>query len=99
MNGEKLIFPIADGTVKLSGGDQVLRTSTLIRDSPDRGEEQGDPPGQSDGSSSTPLQDTSLHDGEATNDFCPFQANLFTVITWNQESNCMCRVKHHSLLH
>ena len=33
-NGEK-IFPIADGTVKLSGGDQVLRTSTLIQDSPD----------------------------------------------------------------
>ena len=28
MSGEKFIFPIADGTVKLSGGDQVLRTST-----------------------------------------------------------------------
>ena len=24
MSGEKFIFPIADGTVKLSGGDQVL---------------------------------------------------------------------------
>ena len=34
-NGEKNIFPIADGTVKLSGGDQVLRTSTLIRDNLD----------------------------------------------------------------
>ena len=31
MSGEKFMFPIADGTVKLSGGDQVLRTSTLIR--------------------------------------------------------------------
>ena len=30
MNGEKIIVPIADGTVKLSGGDQVLRTSTLL---------------------------------------------------------------------
>ena len=28
MSGEKFMFPIADGTVKLSGGDQVLRTST-----------------------------------------------------------------------
>ena len=28
-------IPIAYGTVKLSGGDQVLRTSTLIRDRPD----------------------------------------------------------------
>ena len=54
MSGEKFIFPIADGTVKLSGGDQVLRTSTLIQDRPDRGEEQAYLRGESDGSSSTP---------------------------------------------
>ena len=36
MNGDNFIFPIADGTVKVSGGDQRLRTSTLIRDRPDR---------------------------------------------------------------
>ena len=53
MNGEKIIFPVADGTLKLSGGDQVLRTSTLIWDRPDRGEDQGNPPGELDGSSST----------------------------------------------
>ena len=41
MKGEKFIFPIADGTVKISGGDQVLRTPTLIWDRPDRREEQG----------------------------------------------------------
>ena len=45
MNGEKFMFPIADGTVKLSGGSQFLRTSILIRDRPDRGEEQGNPSG------------------------------------------------------
>ena len=28
MKGDKLILPIADGTVKLSGGDKVLRTSS-----------------------------------------------------------------------
>ena len=76
MNGEKLILPIADGTVKLSGGNQVLRTSTIIRDSPDRGEEQGDLPGESDGSSSTPLQDSSLYDGEARNDFWSISGNF-----------------------
>ena len=38
MKGEKFI--VADGTVKISGRDQVLRTSTLIRDRPDRGEVQ-----------------------------------------------------------
>ena len=57
------IFPIADGTVKLSGGDQVLGPSTLIRDRPDRGEEQGNFQGKSDGSSPTPFQDSSPDDG------------------------------------
>ena len=39
MSGENFNLPIEDGTVKLSGGDQRLRTSTLIRDRPDRREE------------------------------------------------------------
>ena len=34
------IFPVADGTVKVSGGDRRLRTSTFIRVRPERGEEQ-----------------------------------------------------------
>ena len=55
--GQKFIFPVADGTVIISGGDQRLRTSTLIRDRPDRGKEQGNLRRESDGSSSTPLQD------------------------------------------
>ena len=49
LNGGTSIFPIADGTVKLSGGDENLRTSTVIRDRPDRGEEQGNLLGESDG--------------------------------------------------
>ena len=69
MGGEQFIFPIADGTVQLSEGDQVLRTSTSIRERPDRGEEQGNFQGESDGSSSTPLQDSSWYDGVARNDF------------------------------
>ena len=36
MNGDNFIFPIADGTVNVSGGDQRLRTSTLIQARPDR---------------------------------------------------------------
>ena len=40
MKGDNFIFPIADGTVKISGEDQHLRTSTSFWDSPDRGEEQ-----------------------------------------------------------
>ena len=63
-----VIFPIADGTVKLSGSDQVPRTFTSIRDRPDRGDDQGNLQGESDGSS-TPLQDSLPDDGEARNDF------------------------------
>ena len=74
MSGGKLKFPIADGTVRLSGGDQVLTTSTSIRDSPDRGEEQGNLQGESDGSSSTLLRDSSWYDGKGRNDFSgPFR--------------------------
>ena len=53
------IIPVADGTVKVSGEDQDLRTSTSIQDSPDRGEEQDNLRGETDGSSSN----------SATNDF------------------------------
>ena len=57
--------------VKVSGGDQRLRTSILIRDRPDRGEEQEVCRGRSDGlSSPTPLQDDSTrNDAEAKNYF------------------------------
>ena len=61
LSGEKFIFPVADGTVKLSVGDQVLRQSTLIWDRPDRGEEQGNLQGAPDGSSSTPLPRVTLY--------------------------------------
>ena len=65
------IFPVADGTVKICGGDQDLRTPTSMRDSPDRGEEQDNFRGESDGfSSPNPLQDGSKRvDAEARNDF------------------------------
>ena len=34
----KFNFPVADGRIKFVGGDQELKTSTLIRDHPSRGE-------------------------------------------------------------
>ena len=33
----KFIFPVADGRIKIVGGEQELRTSTLTRDHPFRG--------------------------------------------------------------
>ena len=41
MNGGNSYSQPPDGTVKFSGRDHFLRTSTLIRDRQDRGEEQG----------------------------------------------------------
>ena len=41
-NGEHFIFSIADGTVQLSGRDQVVRKSTSIQDYPERGEVHND---------------------------------------------------------
>ena len=64
-------FPVADGTVNVSGGDQRLRTSTLIRERPERGEEQRVFRGESDELSSPNFfQDDSTRDDEETkNDF------------------------------
>ena len=49
----KFIFPVADGRIKPLGGDQDLRTSTLIRQRPSQGEGRVDFLGESEGSSST----------------------------------------------
>ena len=99
MKGEAPTFTTADGTVKTPGGGQDLRTSTLIRDSPDTGEEPDNLRGESEGSSSTPRQDSSWYDGEAKSDFWFVSGDFFTVITWYSESNCTCRLKDHSLFH
>ena len=64
----KFIFPVADGRIKFAGGDQELRTSTLIRDHPIRGESQTDFLGESEGSLPPP-QDSLPDAGEAINDF------------------------------
>ena len=48
MKGDNFIFPVADGTVKVSGGEQRLRTCTLIWDRAEGGEEQEVLRGESD---------------------------------------------------
>ena len=65
------IFPVADGTVKIFGRGQRLRTSTLTRERPERGKEQEIVRGKSDElHSPTPLQgDSTSDDAEAKNDF------------------------------
>ena len=71
----KFIFPAAEGRIKLSGGDQELRTSTLIRDHPIRGECHVDSLGESEGSL-PPSQDSLPDAGEAINDFWSMSGNF-----------------------
>ena len=63
----EFIFPIADGRIKTPGGDQELRTSTLVRHRPIQGESDIDFLGESEGSLPQP-QDSFLDAGEAIND-------------------------------
>ena len=64
----RLMYPIADGRIKTPGGDQELRTSTLVRHRPIQGESNKDFLGESEGS--LPQPHDSLPDaGEAIHDF------------------------------
>ena len=72
---EELIFPIADGRIKTLGGDQDLRTSTLIRHQPIQGESNIDFLRESEGSLEQP-QDLLPDAGEAINDFWSMSGNF-----------------------
>ena len=68
-------FPIADGRIKTLGGDQDLRTSTLVRHRPIQGESNIDFLGESEGSLPPP-QDSFPDAGEAINDFWSMSGNF-----------------------
>ena len=72
----KFVFLVADGRIKFIGGDQELRTSTLMRDHPIRGEGQRDILGKSEGSPPSPPQDSYPDAGEAINDFWSMSGNF-----------------------
>ena len=71
----EFIFPIADGRIKTLGGDQDLRTSTLVRHRPIQGESNIDFLGESEGSLPQ-LQDSLPDAGEAINDFWSMPGNF-----------------------
>ena len=73
-------FPIADGRIKTPGGNQELRTSTLVRHRPIQGESKNDFLGESEGSLPQPY-DSCPDAGEAINDF------------WSMSGSFICR--HH----
>ena len=71
----EIIFPIADGRIKTLGGDQDLRTSTLVRPRPFQGDSNIDFLGESEGSLPQ-LQDSLPNAGEALNVFWSMLGNF-----------------------
>ena len=71
----EFIFPIADGRIKPLGGDQDLRTSTLIRQRTIQGDSHVDFVGESEGSLPPP-HDSFPDAGEAINDFWSISGNF-----------------------
>ena len=71
----EFIFPIAGGRIKFLGGDQDLRTSTLVRHRPIQGENNIVFLGESEGSLPQP-QDSLPDAGEAINDFWSMSGNF-----------------------
>ena len=94
----EFIFPIADGRIKTLGGDQELRTSTLVRPRPIQGESDIDFLGESEG----------LFHNLATHFRMPVKQQTisgpcreasYTAITLNPESSFTRRERNHSLFH
>ena len=81
----EFIFPIADGRIKHLGGDQELRTSTLVRHQPIQGKSI-DFLGESEGSLPQP-QDSLPDVGQAINDFWSMSRNFIYRHHVEPESN------------
>ena len=90
--------------LQISGGDRRLRPSTLIRDRPERFEEQDILRGESGGlSSPSPHQDDSIRDdAEAKNDFWPITGDFIyrhhveprVKLYMPKEESCPVPLKH-----
>ena len=91
-------FPIADLRIKIPGGDQELRTSTLVRHRPIQGESNIDFLVESEGSLPQP-QDSFPDAGEAINDFWSMSGSFIYRHHVNPESNFTRRERNHSLFH
>ena len=94
----EFIFPIADGRIKTLGGDQYVRTSTLIRHRPIQGEGQVDFLVELEGSLPQ-LHDSLPVAGEAINDFWSMSGCFKYRHRVEPESNFARREKNHSLFH
>ena len=93
--GKDFIFPVAEGTAKLSGRDHEFRESTVTQEQPvgseDLSGEQGEPE-----DFNRQNQKMTLGSGKT---FGLFKMNSSIVITLNLEFNPECKMKKPSLFH
>ena len=100
LKGNNFIFPVADGTVKVSDGDRRPRTSTLIRIV--LNEERNKmcfEENRADSLLQTLSKMTQHGMMRKPKKMASglLQEISFIAITWNPESNCTCRKKNHFL--
>ena len=93
----EFIFPIADERIKIPGEDQELRTSTLIRPRPSRGEGHIDFFGESEGSFPQP-HDSFPVAGEAVHDFWTMSGSFMIGILMALETCLILGQVSHNLL-
>ena len=93
------MFPVADGTVKSLGGDQALKSSTLIRDHPIRGEVKEIFMENQRGLHHHHLKTHSRMLVKQEMISGPSLVTSFTAITLNRESNSTRQEKNHFLFH
>ena len=95
----EFIFPVADGRIKTPGGEPELRTSTLVRHRPIRGESGIDFLGEAEGSLPQP-QDSLPDAGEAMNDFWSMSGSFIYRHHVEPRVNLYSsRERNHSLFH
>ena len=91
-------FLVADGRIKFVGGDQELRTSTLVRHRPIQGESHLDFLGESE-KSLPPPHDSYRDAGEARNDIWSISGNFMYRHHVEPRVKLSRREKNHSLFH
>ena len=96
-NREEFVFPIADGTSKISGGDYEFREPTLGREQTVRSEESNKDSRRIGRAQPTELTDDAVARKEKT--FGRFKVTSFVVIRLNLVFNSMYRRKRHSPFH
>ena len=94
--GGEFVFPVTDGSAKLSERDYEFQEPTVRREPTERRENLS---GESQGDRDDFQPEETKDDEEIHRDFWSIQGISFIVIILNREFNCTFQEKSHSLFH